>query len=208
MSRDPVQQVIRAGSRRRRRRLAALVLALGVLAAAAPPAGAFDLGRLSGHLSIGYADLVIKNAPGGSLSLGGGLDYPIAPRLREGLDIGFSLYGSRSFDHGPDSFDATLDYSSLDIVAFTHWEPAHGPFARISLGPGVGLPRAALSATAGSGEFLDLAVHDVAPAAALDLTIMRHRPAPVRVALVLGALGMFRSGEDWYEISARLGFHY
>jgi hypothetical protein len=196
---------VRSRGPRRAALAAAAALALGVLAGAGP-ARAFELDRVAGHLSFGYSGLIIRNAPSGSLAVTGGFDYPLASGFREGIDIAFSLYGSRGFTRG--SLDATVDYSSLDLIAFTHWEPARGPFARISLGPGLGRPRAELNAAAGGAQFLDLAVHEMAPAVALDLTVMQRRPAPVRVAFVLGARCIFHSGETWNEVSGRLGFHY
>ena len=42
------------------------------------------------------------------------------------------------------SLNATVDYSAFDLIAFTHWDLEHGPFARVSLGPGLTHARAAI----------------------------------------------------------------
>jgi len=52
--------------------LLALLCAPEVASGAAPADG------LAGHLSIGYAKLLVTDAPGGSISMAAGLDYPLA----------------------------------------------------------------------------------------------------------------------------------
>jgi hypothetical protein len=182
------------------------LLAALALAWCAAPASAFEFKKIAGHMEFGYGRLTTGNAPAGSITLGAGVDYPLPARLREGLDLGFYLFGSEGFERG--SLNATVDYSAFDLVLFTHWEPVKGPIARISLGPGLTRARAQLSAAAGGASFLDLAINDACPTAALDLTFMKRKPAPVRVALVLSDRYAFRTGEDWHHFSVRLGFHY
>lgn len=184
----------------------ALAAALALATAWPGRAAAFDLHRVNGHLSFGYGRLLVSDPPAGSLNFAGGLDYPLGAGMREGLDLGFYLFGSRSVNRG--SLNATVDYSAIDLVAFTHFDLSRGPLARVSLGPGLSHVRAELSTAAGGAMFLDLAASDLVPTAALDLTFMRHKPTPVRIAVVLSARTALRRGEDWNHISARFGFHY
>ena len=77
----------------RERAVAFAVLVFGLMAA---PAYELDPHAFGGHLGLGYSHLVIADSPGGSLSVAAGVDYPIAPSLRLGGDIGFELLGSRT----------------------------------------------------------------------------------------------------------------
>ena len=83
-----------------------------------------------------------------------------------------------------------------------------GPVTRLSIGPGLTFARAELSAAAGGGAFLDLPVAEVAPTLAVDFTMVKRKPAPVRVAVVAGYRAALLRGEDWNQFSVRLGFHY
>jgi len=187
------------------RRRTGLLATLGVLASF-HTAHAFDWSRVQGHASFGYGRLMIGHPTAGSIDVTAGADYPLRPSLALGLDLGLSLYGNRTVDRG--TLNATLDYATQNLTLFTHWAVPRGPITRISIGPGLTHTRAELSAAAGGAQFLDLAVDDVAPSVALDLSILKRKPAPVRVALIVGGLVAFRPGEDWSQFSLRLGFHY
>src|SRR5262245_35135486 len=44
-----------------------------------------------GHLAVGYAKLFATDAPGGSLSVGAGMDRAVGRDLSAGVDIGYHL---------------------------------------------------------------------------------------------------------------------
>lgn len=205
MSRNPLQSLVSrvAG---KCQLLRVLPLALVLVAALAAPAGAFQFERVQGHMSFGYGRLMVSHSPAGSIGITVGFDHPASPLLDVGLDLGLYLYGNRTIVRG--SLNATLDYSSFDLIAFTHWHVPVGPVTRLSVGPGLTFARADLSAAAGGGAFLDLPVNEVAPTLAVDLTMVKRKPAPVRVALVAGYRAALLHGEDWNQFSVRLGFHY
>ncbi len=203
MSRDPLQQVSARG------RLVRGTLALAVaLAATAAPARAdgFQWSRVQGHASFGYGRLMVGHAPAGSIGVTVGFDHPVRPGLDAGIDVGLYLYGNRTADRG--SLNATLDYSAQEVDFFTHWAVPAGPVSRVSIGPGFTHVRTELSSAAGGAQFLDLAKDEVAPSLALDLSVLRRKPGPVRVALVAGYRVAFVDGPDWNQFSVRLGFHY
>jgi len=191
---------------KRSARLGALVAAFVLLGAGAAAADGFQFSRIQGHTSFGYGHVMIGHAPAGSIGLTVGFDHPVMPAMDVGLDLGLYLYGNRTVERG--SLNATLDYGSLDLIAFTHWKVPLGPISRLSIGPGLTSARAEISAAAGGAAFLDLAVDEVAPTLALDLTAMRRRVAPVRVAAIAGWRSAFLDGEDWHQFSLRFGFHY
>ena len=168
-------------------------------------AGAIQV--VQGHLSLGYAQLFIADAPGGNLSITGGVDFPITRRLRAGIDLGYSLLGSRAVERG--SLSTNVNYSALQGVAFAHWIPEHlGPVGRISLGPALVNAHADLSAAAGGAGFSDLAVFETAPGVAAEVSFISRKATPVRVGLQLGYMGVFLSDEDWSLASARVTIHY
>lgn len=203
MSRDPLQQV-NASVRIVR---GALALAVGLAAAAGPVrADGFEWSRIQGHASFGYGRLMVGHAPAGSIGVTVGFEHPVRPGLDAGIDLGIYLYGNRTADRG--SLNATLDYSSQEVVFFTHWAVPFGPLTRVSIGPGITHARTELSSAAGGAQFLDLAKDEIAPSLALDLSMLRRKPAPVRVALVAGYRVAFVDGPDWNQFSVRLGFHY
>ncbi len=179
---------------------------LALLVVPAPALAAARFAEIGGHLSIGYAKLVTAEAPGGSISLGAGMDYPLAPTLRAGLDLGYALLGSRTFERG--SLSAGVDYSAFDVIAFLHWLPARGPVRRVSLGPGLVNAQGVLSVTGGGAGFSDLAVHETAGALAAQVTLMKSKPAPVRLGLELGGRVAFRARDDWTLLSVRATVHY
>ena len=182
------------------------MLALFGMAARPVSADGFEWSRIQGHASFGYGRLTVGHAPAGSIGVTVGFEHPVRPGLDAGIDLGLYLYGNRTADRG--SLNATLDYSSQEIVFFTHWAVPFGPLTRVSIGPGLTHARTELSSAAGGAQFLDLAKDEVAPSLALDLSMLRRKPAPVRVALVAGYRVAFVEGPDWNQFSVRLGFHY
>ncbi len=184
---------------------------LALLALLAVPASATAAGtrgsKVGGHLSIGYGKLVTAEAPGGSISMSVGLDYPLMSTLRAGVDLGYDLLGSRTFPpRGSNS--AGVDYSALGVTAFLHWLPQRGPVRRVSLGPALVSAQGVLSVTSGGAGFSDLAVHEWAGAVAAQMTLMKAKPAPVRLGLELGGRAAFLKGRSWTLLSVRATVHY
>ena len=177
------------------------------LALSATPGRCSGLGRLAGHLSVGYGQLMISGGPAGSISFTGGVDYPVARPLRLGIDVGYDLLGTRSVDRG--SLGANIDYSAFEAVAFAHWIPDHlGPIGRISLGPMLMAAHGDISAAAGGAGFSDLAVGETAPGGAAEVTFISRSSAPVRAGLQLGARVAGLEHETWTVLSARVTVHY
>jgi hypothetical protein len=191
----------RTSSRNARRAGAALALLL----AAAGPASAD--GRLAGHLSVGYAQLMTAGAPGGNISFTGGVDLPLRRTLRIGADLGYDLLGTRSVERG--SLSASVSYSAFETALFAHWLPDHlGPLGRVSVGPLLMAAHADLSAAAGGAGFSDLAVGETAGGVAGEATFISRSASPVRLGLQLGARSAFLAHETWTLLSARLTIHY
>ena len=121
--------------------LIALIALFGALAAE-PAAAALSWSDLHGHMGLGYAKLLNSGSPAGSLAIGAGAELPLRSNLSAGVDLGFSLLGSQTFERG--SLNADLDYSMFEALLLLHYAPERGPIARISFGPGVhdgdGLP--------------------------------------------------------------------
>jgi hypothetical protein len=179
---------------------------LALFVVPAPATAAARFGEVGGHLSIGYAKLVTAESPGGSISLSAGLDYPLTPTLRAGLDLGYDLLGSRTFTRG--SYSAGVDYSDLGVTAFLHYLPRRGIVRRVSLGPALVNAKGTLSVTSGGAGFTDLARHETAAAIAAQVTLMRAKPAPVRLGLELGGRMAFTTRENWTLLSLRATVHY
>jgi hypothetical protein len=179
---------------------------LALLVAPAPASAAARFGEVGGHLSIGYTKLVTTEAPGGSISLSAGLDYPLTPRLRAGLDLGYDLLGSRTFTRG--SYSAGVDYSDLGVTAFLHYLPERGVVRRVSLGPALVSAHGTLSVTSGGAGFSDLARNEMAAAIAAQVTLMKAKPAPVRLGLELGGRHAFTTRDNWTLLSVRATVHY
>jgi hypothetical protein len=180
------------------------LIALLLVPAPAPAAARF--GEMGGHLSIGYVKLFTAHAPGGSMSMGAGLDYPLKPTLRFGLDVGYDLLGSRSVQRG--SLFGSVDLSAFEATAFLHWLPQRGPVRRVSVGPGLLNAHGDLSVTGGGASFSDLAVHETAGAAVAQVTLMPAKPGPVKLGLELGGRVAFLAGEDWTLLHARVTVHF
>ena len=199
-------------------------IALGLLAGlggvTAPARGGIE--GWSGHLSIGYAKLFISgdrvtasctdapgalDAPSGSLSVTGGVDYPVTRGLRAGVDLGYHLLGSHTIECG--SLLANLDYSVFEAALSIHWIPDHwGPLGRISAGPALLSARADLSTAGGGAAFGPFAVEEAAPGVAAKATLIPRSLALVRVGLELGATVGFLPRETWTIGSARVAIHY
>jgi hypothetical protein len=194
------------GPARSARRFAVIAaLALTLAAPAAQAEGRIQ--KFRGQLGIGYAKLVGDETPGGSFSMGAGVDYPVSGRLRAGLAFGYELLGGRIVERG--SFAASVDYSMVELIALAHWAPTRlGPLRRISLGPGIFGARADLSTSAGGAGFSDLAVDEVAPGFALDGTVMQGGDRPVRIGLEVGGRLVFLSDDTWTMALVRFAFHY
>ncbi len=181
--------------------------AILVLLAMPRGAGARALESVQGHVAVGYAQLFIADAPGGSVSFTGGVDFPVATRFRAGLDIGYHLLGSRTVERG--SLSTNVSYSAFEAAAFAHWLPEHlGPVGRVSLGPALVAAHADLSSAGGGAGFSDLAVGETAPGFAGEVTFISRAPTPVRLGLQLGALVGYLTDETWTTLSARVTVHY
>jgi hypothetical protein len=171
----------------------------------APSAGAGpELEAFHGHISMGYGQLFTTDAPGGSLSFAGGVDYEIQPRFHAGIEIGSWLLGNRTVERG--TLSAELDYSVLEADALARWEPSGAPLM-LAVGPSIAHARTALTSSA-APNFEDLAVDELAPGAALALTWIQRRPAPVRAGLELGLRSLWLPDATWTLFSARLAVHY
>jgi hypothetical protein len=156
-------------------------------------------------VAVGYGRLLMADAPAGSLSLAGGLDYPLAGPWRAGADVGYSLLGSRVLTSGSQAGE--LDYSVFEALALLHWAPRRGPLGRLSLGPGVFHARADLTSSA-PASFSPLAVEETAMGAALSATLMSRKPDPVRAGLELGLRTVLLPDDPWTLLSGRFTIHY
>ena len=185
--------------------VACAVLALAC--AAAPARAAMKLDAWRGHVGIGFAGIVSDSlAPGGSLSVGAGVDDPLGAAWRLGPALSFDLLGSSTVTRG--SIRAGLDYSVFETALLLTYLPSHGPVARWSFGPGVASPKAELSIAGGGAGFSDLTVGEIKPELALDATLMsRHMPV-VAVGAEFGARFIPTSQGPWTLITGRLAIHY
>jgi len=190
------------------RRLALTALtALTALLAAPAHAGALRLEPWRGHVSIGYAHLFSdETSPGGSISVAGGVDYPIRDDLRLGPGVAISLLGTHDVTRG--SVIAGLDHSLLEGVLQLHWLPRSGRITRVSLGPGLAAARVALQVGAGGAGFLDFAVDEVRPMLALDVSALPRRQRIVAVGLEAGVRWVPVGRVDWFLTTLRLAIHY
>ena len=186
-------------------RLLVTALLSAVLASSAH--AGMKLEEWRGHVSLGYGHLFSDStSPGGSISVAGGVDYPIKPTLRLGPTVGMTLFGSYNAERG--SFVASVDHSLLDAALQLHWLPASGPVTRVSFGPGVAAARADLQVGAGGASFLDLAVDEVQPEVAFDLSVLPRRQKVVAVGFETGVRWVPVERVDWWVVTARLTIHY
>ena len=75
-------------------RLVVVGVVLALAGAAMPARAAMSLDAWKGHVAIGYS--VVESdtlAPGGSLSVSAGVDYPLASKWRLGPALSFDLLG-------------------------------------------------------------------------------------------------------------------
>ena len=179
--------------------------ALAILAAAPARAG-LELESVRGHLSVGYGKLMTSDAPGGSLSISGGVEYPIQPAWTAGIEVGYWLLGTRLVQ--PEEFvtGAEIDYSAFEVLALGRWQAPSAPL-QVAFGPGVVHARADLTSAAAAG-FGDLAVEETRPAAGLSVTAIQRRPSPVRVGIELASRFVWLEHDTWTLIGARLAIHY
>jgi hypothetical protein len=160
-----------------------------------------------GHVSIGYGYLFSDSlSPGGSISVAGGVDYPVASHWRVGPVIGIALLGSTDVTRG--SITAGLDYSLLDVALQAHWLPSKGPITRVSLGPGVASARSALQVGAGGAGFLDLAVDELQPEVAFDVSATPRSMHIVAVGVEAGVRFVPVERVNWTVTTLRLTIHY
>lgn len=186
----------------------ALALAAAVLLfAPGEAAGGMHLADWRGHLSVGYGHLFSDSlSPGGSISMAGGVDYPLNGSLRLGPVIGMSLLGTTDVTRG--SVTAGLEYSLFDAALQLHWLPRSGPITRVSLGPGIAVARTALQVGGGGAGFLDLAVDETDPEVALDLSMLPRRQKIVAVGLEAGVRFVPVERVNWWLTTLRFTIHY
>jgi len=184
------------------------LLAVACMCVLAGPARAgLHMDAWRGHVSVGYGHLFSDSlSPGGSISMAGGVDYPINESLRVGPVIGMAILGSHDVTRG--SITAGLDYSLLDMALQLHWLPRGGRITRVSLGPGIGIARSALQVGGGGAGFLDLAVDEVKPELALDLSALPRSQRIVAVGLELGTRFVPVDRVNWVLSTLRLTIHY
>jgi hypothetical protein len=186
--------------------VAAVALAAVTLLAVAP-ASASRLDAVGGHLGVGYSKLFLSDAPGGSISLAGGVDLPVATDWRAGVELGYHLLGSRTVERG--SLLATVDYSAFELALLAHFTPPSlGPIGRISFGPSLFSAKGELSTSGGGAAFSDLAVSETALGATFELALLSRKPAPVRMGFELGAHLGFVNGDQWKIGTARVTAYY
>ena len=86
----------------------------------------------------------------------------------------------------------------LEMLVVAHVQPDRlGPVGRISVGTGIFSTRADLATSGGGASFSDLAVDDVVPGFAVDLTIIQKRAAAVRVGIETGVRVAFVPEDTW-----------
>jgi hypothetical protein len=184
-----------------------IVLALLVMLASSASAATVRPDPWRGHLSVGYGRLWSDEySPGGSLSVAGGVDYQVAPRWRIGPVVGVALLGTTDVVRG--SIAAGLDYSLLDVALQAHWLPASGPVTRVSFGPGLAAARTGLQVGGGGAGFLDLAVDEVKPEIAVDISALPRRQTIVAVGLEAGFRYVPVERTDWVLGTLRFTIHY
>ena len=184
------------------------LLAVVLLATSARTAGAaMRLEPWRGHVALGYGHLFSDSySPGGSISVAGGLDYPVSPSLRLGPVLGIAILGTHDVTRG--SITAGLDYSLLDCALQLHWSPPSGPLSRVSVGPGFAVARTSLQVGGGGAGFLDLAVDEVQPELAIDLSAMPRRQKIVAVGVEAGVRVIPVQRVNWVLGTLRLAIHY
>jgi hypothetical protein len=189
------------------RRFLALVAALALLAAAVPCDAGPRLADVRGHLFLGYSKLFGVTAPGGSLSIGAGVEHPVRGRLRAGVDVGSHLLGSRTLKQG--SLSTGVDYSVVEALALVHWSPGGGgSWVTLSGGPGLFMARANLGSSAVGASFSHEAVAQTRPGLALGVTASPHSEAPVTMGLQAALRVIPLESGTWTIATARVAILY
>jgi hypothetical protein len=189
-------------------RAAALPAALlCALLCAAPASAGLEFDRVTGHLGVGYARAFIPGSPGGSISVGAGLDYALTECFALGTELGYDLLGAR--DVKRDSLFGTVDYNALQFSLRMIWKPVGlGPIHRVSAGPMLFRAKGEVQTPFGGLPFDDLSVHETAPGAALDVTLIPMAERPVKLGFELGTRLAFLKSRTWSLAIARVVFHY
>lgn len=184
---------------------AALLVACAVALAAAAPARAGVFTGLRGHIGLGYARLLTADGPGGSLGGAVGLDRPVTPTIRAGLEIGAALLGTRTVEDSAQV--AELDYNLLEVLALVHWRPGSGPIGRVSLGAGVFAPRVEQSSAA-PASFESYTLRGARAGMAAAVSLMPHDQRPLAAGVELGLRYIVVPGDDWLVSHLRFVVHY
>jgi hypothetical protein len=185
---------------------ASVACGLLVLLAAPSARAGLHLESIRGHLAVGYGKLVTSDAPGGSISFSGGVEYPILSQWTAGVEIGDWLLGTRLIQPEEAVTGAEVDYSMFESLLLARWRMPKAPL-EIAFGPGVVHARADLTTSAPAG-FAAYAVEETRVGAALSLTAIQRRPAPVRVGVELAARAVWLEHDTWTLMAARLAIHY
>ncbi len=184
-----------------------VLLAAAMVIVTPASAGALRLEPWRGHIALGYGRLFSDSfSPGGSISVAGGLDYPVNGALRVGPVLGIAILGTHDVTRG--SITAGLDYSLLDCALQLHMAPRRGPLTRISVGPGFAVARTSLQVGGGGAGFLDLAVDEVKPELALDVSAIPRRQKIVAVGFEAGVRFIPVERVNWILGTIRLAIHY
>jgi hypothetical protein len=190
-----------------RRHAVTLAIAATLMALAGPSAARPRLADLRGHLLLGYAKLFAGEAPGGSLSIGAGVEHPLRGSLGVGLDVGYHLLGSRTLVQG--TLSSGLDYSVFEALAQVHWAtPGGGPQVVLSGGPGLFVARANLASSPIGAVFSSRAVEETRPGLALGAIVTQRRASPVRVGFEAGLRIVPLDSDTWTLATARLAILY
>ncbi len=192
---------------RMRAAVTTMVAVLALACAGTPAHAGMKLDLWRGHAAFGFAGIHSDSlAPGGSLSVGGGVDYPLGGAWRLGPELDIHLLGTSDLVRG--SIAASVDYSVLEAAMLLHWLPARGPITRVSFGPGIANPRAALVISGGGAGFQDLTVSGTEPELAMSVTAFPRRMTVVALGGELGARIVHTSQGAWTVMTARLAIHY
>ena len=188
------------------RRATFAVFVAALLGAAAPAAAGLRVADMGGHLVLGYAKLFADQAPGGSLSMGAGLDHPVGAGFGAGLDVGYHLLGSRTLEQG--SLSTALSYSLFEVLAQARWTPSRTRPVTLSGGPGLFVASASLGSSPGGALFSRSAVEETTVGLAFGATLARGGPSPVRVGLEAGVRIVPLESSTWTLATARLAILY
>jgi hypothetical protein len=188
-------------------RVVTSILAAALVALATPSFADLKFEDVHGHLEIGYGKLSTTDAPKGSVSFGTGVDIPIPADLRVGVTFGYHLLGSRTLVQG--SLSTGLDYSLIEAVAQLHWSPgSFSPQVRLSGGAGVFVARASLGSSPIGASFSSYAVDETRPGLAFGATVMKRRPAPVRIGFEAAVRFVPLKDDNWTVATARVALAY